>query len=87
MYFYNYRIDIHNSNDFKVQLISREWHIFDSLNEAHFVNGPGVIGEQPFLNPEESYTYTSACELKSDIGKMKGFYTFKNMLTNDLFQV
>lgn len=87
VYFHNYRIDIHNSNDFKVQLISREWYIFDSLNEAHFVQGPGVIGEQPILKPQDAYTYTSGCELKSDIGKMKGFYTFKNMLTNELFQV
>lgn len=87
VYFHNYRIDIHNSNDFNVQLISREWYIFDSLNEAHFVNGPGVIGEQPILKPQDGYTYTSGCELKSDIGKMKGFYTFKNMLTNELFQV
>ena len=85
--FFNYRIDIYNSNDFEVQLISRDWYIFDSLNSPVFVSGEGVIGEQPLLKPGERYTYTSGCELRSEIGMMKGFYTFRNMETGELFQV
>jgi len=76
-----------NENDFDIQLISRDWHIFDSLNEPSYVKGPGVIGEQPILQPGEKYTYTSGCELRSEIGKMKGFYTFLNVSTDVNFQV
>ena len=86
-YFFNYRIDIENQNDYDVQLISRDWYIFDSLSEARVVSGLGVIGEQPILKPGEKYTYTSGCDLTSEIGKMKGFYTFKNLLDGELFQV
>ena len=87
VFFFNYRVDIHNANEFNVQLISREWYIFDSLNDAQIVNGDGVIGEQPILIPDDNYTYTSGCELRSELGIMKGFYTFKNLSTDELFQV
>ena len=87
VYFHNYRIDIINDNDFDIQLISRDWYIFDSLNDPSYVNGPGVVGEQPIIKPGENYTYTSGCELKSDIGMMKGFYTFLNISTSINFQV
>lgn len=86
-FFFNYQIEIENTNDFQIQLISREWYIFDSLNEARYVSGDGVIGEQPVLQPGEKYVYTSGCDLGSDIGMMKGFYTFKNLLDEDVFQV
>ena len=76
-----------NRNNFTVQLLSRDWYIFDSLNEPNFVSGNGVIGEQPILKPGQQFTYMSGCELFSEIGFMRGFYTFKNLLDNKLFQV
>ena len=85
-YFFNYKIDIENTNNFDIQLISREWYIFDSLSDARYVSGQGVIGEQPILKPGERYSYTSGCDLRSDLGLMKGFYTFRNMLDNGRFQ-
>jgi ApaG protein len=85
--FFNYKVDIQNHNAFKVQLMHRDWFIFDSLNEASFVSGEGVIGEQPILSPDQKYSYVSGCELNSEIGSMKGFYTFKNLITGELFQV
>lgn len=86
-FFFNYRIDITNKNDFDVKLIARDWFIFDALNESRIVSGPGVVGEQPILKPNEHYTYTSGCDLSSEIGQMKGFYTFLSMLDGDSFQV
>lgn len=87
LFFFNYRIDILNENDFDVQLKSRQWYIFDSLNETTLVEGEGVVGETPIIKPGESYSYTSACQLHSEIGYMKGFYTFKNNNDNSLFLV
>ena len=86
-YFFNYRIMIENTNDFDVQLLVRDWYIFDSLNEVQYVNGQGVVGEQPILKPGETFQYTSGCEIFSDIGCMKGFYTFKNLIDQSLFHV
>ena len=86
-FFFNYQITIENTNNFDVQLLTRDWYIFDSLKEARYLNGPGVIGEQPILKPGELFSYTSGCDLKSETGLMKGFYTFKNLIDGNLFQV
>jgi len=86
-YFFNYRISIENRNSFSVKLIHRDWFIFDSLNPPVHVSGEGVVGQQPVLEAGESYSYTSGCELHSEIGSMHGFYTFMNTDTNDLFRV
>lgn len=87
LFFFNYRIEIENNNPYKIQLLHRDWYIFDSLNDASFVSGEGVIGEQPILNPNENFVYTSGAELSSDIGFMKGYYTFLNLGTETHFQV
>lgn len=86
-YFFNYTIEIQNQNDYDVQLLSRDWYIFDSLGDARYVNGVGVVGEQPVLKPYERYKYTSGCDLRSEIGIMKGFYTFKSLVDHSLFEV
>lgn len=86
-FFFNYTIEIFNHNSFDIQLLNRNWFIFDSINEPRVVNGEGVIGEQPILKPGQSFVYTSGCDLLSEIGYMKGFYTFQNLLTEKHFQV
>ena len=86
-YFFGYRINIENQNSYPIQLIHRDWFIFDSLNPTVHVSGEGVVGERPVLEAGERYQYTSGCELHSEIGSMHGFYTFKNLLTEELFRV
>ena len=86
-FFFNYHVEMQNHNDFDVQLIHRDWYIFDSLNEPSFVSGEGVIGEQPIIRRDEKFSYTSGCEMFSELGLMKGFYTFKNLANGILFQV
>jgi ApaG protein len=86
-FFFNYDIEIVNNNEFNVQLITREWYIFDSLNNPINVKGPGVVGEQPILKPGQTFKYSSGCQLISEMGYMNGHYTFKNQQSNDLFNV
>lgn len=86
-YFHNYRVIIENCNRFKIQLLHRDWYIFDSLSEANFVSGEGVVGEQPLLLPGEKFSYTSGVEINSELGFMKGYYTFINLGTEAHFQV
>jgi ApaG protein len=86
-FFFDYRISIENRNSFEVQLLHRDWIILDSLDEIKYVSGEGVVGQQPILQPGEVYSYMSGCELSSEIGFMKGYYTFKQIGTNNTFQV
>ena len=77
-YVWAYRITIDNqSNDF-VQLLSRYWRITDAAGRVEEVQGAGVVGEQPELNPGDSYQYTSGCPLTTPSGIMSGRYTMRN---------
>ncbi|MDX1446514.1 ApaG domain, partial [Lishizhenia sp.] len=62
IYFFTYKVEIENRNSFAVQLLSRYWRIFDSLAAPRTVQGEGVIGEQPIIEPGEVYTYSSGCD-------------------------
>lgn len=86
-FFYKYTIEIENKSGASVQLLSREWHIFGSLDTPKIVRGEGVIGDQPILKPGETYVYNSHCEMSSEIGYMKGFYTFTNLINKKDFLV
>ncbi len=73
-YFFAYRVRIANVGDETVQLMSRHWIITDGEDQVEEVKGPGVIGEQPVLEPDQSFEYTSACPLKTPVGTMQGTY-------------
>jgi len=77
-YMFAYRITLENSNSFPVQLLRRHWYIFDSNSELREVEGEGVIGVQPVINPGQKYQYVSGCNLKSEMGKMHGMYFMEN---------
>ena len=86
-FIFSYRIKIENQNPFTVQLLNRHWEIWDSLNGIRIVEGEGVVGQQPVLEPGEHYEYESACNLESDIGSMKGVYSFKRLIDGSRFDV
>ena len=73
-YFFAYRIRISNVGEETVQLRSRHWVISDGHGKVEHVRGPGVVGEQPVLEPGESFEYTSFCPLPTAIGSMHGTY-------------
>jgi ApaG protein len=73
-WYFPYTITISNEGSETVQLLARHWRITDGNNEVHEVRGPGVVGQQPVLNPGESFTYTSGCPLGTPFGLMEGTY-------------
>jgi ApaG protein len=73
-YFFAYRIRISNLGDETVQLLSRHWIISDGDGNTEHVKGPGVVGEQPVIEPGEAFEYTSFCPLRTPIGSMQGTY-------------
>ena len=86
-YFYNYEITIENKSEYRVQLLKRYWRIDHLTIGSNIVTGDGVVGEQPILEPNQSFDYTSGCEIWNSIGRMTGYYTFKNLDTGDHFSV
>jgi ApaG protein len=85
-YFFSYTITIENKNDFSVHLISRHWHIHDSNGDYRQVEGEGVVGEQPVIGPNKKYSYTSGCNLKTEIGKMSGTYNMVRLFDETPFE-
>lgn len=86
-FMFAYRITIENNNAFPVKLLSRHWYIYDSNGSMREVEGEGVVGVQPQINPGESYQYVSGCNLRSEIGKMNGTYQMENINTKKSFEV
>ena len=74
---YAYTIRIENCGQQAAQLISRYWKIIDERDRIQEVEGIGVVGEQPRLEPGESYTYSSGVILDTQTGTMEGSYTMR----------
>lgn len=69
-----YHVRIENQGAVTVQLKSRHWKITDAMGRLQEVQGPGVVGEQPVLQPGESFEYTSGTPLSTPSGIMAGSY-------------
>ena len=69
-----YEIKIENLGSVKVQLINRTWSITDANGQTQIVKGPGVVGEQPIIQPGECFQYTSGTPLTTPSGLMVGIY-------------
>jgi len=69
-----YRIRIANTGRETVQLLRRTWNITDARGHTQRVHGAGVVGEQPVLEPGESFEYTSGTPLETPSGFMSGAY-------------
>ena len=85
-YVFIYRITIENKGSTTVQLLRRHWFIKDSNGATHEVEGEGVIGKQPILEPGESHQYVSWTPLQTDIGKMYGSFLMQEKGSDMMFR-
>ena len=69
-----YTITITNVGQATAKLVSRHWVITDANRHVQEVRGQGVVGEQPQLNPGQSFEYTSGTVLSTQVGTMSGSY-------------
>lgn len=81
LYYWAYRVTIKNKSNNTVQLLWRHWRISDSLGRIEEVEGEGVVGEKPVLEPGKQFEYTSGCPLATTSGIMVGTYTMS--IVND----
>ncbi|HPP97151.1 MAG: Co2+/Mg2+ efflux protein ApaG [Proteobacteria bacterium] len=73
-YGFAYTITVRNTGQVAAQLVSRHWLISDARGHTEEVKGLGVVGQQPLLQPGESFQYTSGCQLRTPSGTMHGSY-------------
>ena len=73
-YFWRYDIEIANLGDKPVTLMDRHWRITDADGRQQEVRGPGVVGEQPTIEPGQAFRYASGCPLPTPSGLMVGEY-------------
>ncbi len=74
IYVFSYTIKITNTGEVPAQLISRTWNVNDANGHTERVRGLGVIGQQPFLKPGQTFEYTSGTHLRTPTGTMHGSF-------------
>jgi ApaG protein len=84
---FTYRITIENESEYTIKLLRRHWHIHDANSKTREVEGEGVVGQQPILEPGQMHQYVSGCNLKSGIGKMLGTYQMERIVDGKEFEV
>lgn len=79
-FMFSYTITISNQGNSPAKLLERHWVITDADGNVQEVHGTGVVGEQPHIQPGESFSYTSGAILPTPVGSMHGTY---QMLADD----
>jgi ApaG protein len=75
-YAFSYEITITNNSEVPVKLLNRHWIITHGDGRIEEVQGEGVVGEKPRLEPGQSYTYSSGAMIPTSTGSMSGSYEF-----------
>lgn len=86
-FIFSYEIRIDNFSQRTIQLLRREWTIVDAFGHARIVEGEGVIGNQPVIEPGGFHQYNSGCQLETEQGKMSGHYTMERISEGAEFRV
>ena len=86
IFFFAYWITIKNQGETPAQLLNRYWHIMDADGRINEVEGEGVVGKKPLINPGESFEYNSFCPLPTEFGFMQGYYEMQGKDKNT-FQI
>lgn len=74
LYFWAYRVTIKNNSENSIQILKRFWQISNNMGQIETVEGEGIVGEKPHINPGDFYEYTSGCPLNTNSGIMVGQY-------------
>jgi ApaG protein len=86
-YVFTYKINIENNSPYTIRLLRRHWFIYDANAVTREVEGEGVVGQQPTLEPGSSHEYISGCNLQTEMGKMRGTYIMERIVDGKEFTV
>ncbi|MDX1394863.1 MAG: Co2+/Mg2+ efflux protein ApaG [Gemmatimonadota bacterium] len=76
-YVFAYDVSIENVGAVPAKLFWRHWYIHDPAGADQEVEGEGVVGESPRIEPGATHSYQSFCILRGQTGHMEGFYHFR----------
>ena len=77
-YVFLYTIGITNLCDDEIQVVGRKWIITDANNESREIEGEGIVGKKPVIEPNHSFAYTSGVMLDTELGTMEGEYILRD---------
>ncbi|MBS0848433.1 Co2+/Mg2+ efflux protein ApaG [Citrobacter sp. JGM124] len=80
---FSYTVTIRNLGRTAVQLLGRYWLITNGHGRETQVQGEGVIGIQPLIEPGSEHQYTSGVILETPLGTMEGHYEMIDAQGND----
>jgi len=86
-YVFTYKVNIENNSSHTLQLMRRKWEIYDAGDVSKTVEGDGVVGQQPILEPGNKHEYVSNYNLKSGLGKMRGSFFMEKLFDGKLLEV
>jgi ApaG protein len=86
-YVWAYQVKIENHGREPVQVLRRTWRITDALGRTQSVQGAGVVGQTPILEPGEAFEYTSGTPLETPSGFMVGVYHVVAPASGEAFDV
>lgn len=75
---FSYTIRIQNQSDQSVQLLERHWEISHADEQTQIVQGQGVVGKQPIIEPGSFFEYTSGSVLTTAVGCMAGHFLMQD---------
>lgn len=86
-FLFNYKITIENLGNHTVKLLRRVWRIQDGYGNINVIEGEGVVGKQPVIEPNHTHQYISGCQLNTEIGYMSGIYYMEKILDKQVIEV
>ena len=86
-YIFAYKVTIENLSSAPIQLLRRKWIILDSDGLVREIEGEGVVGKQPTIQPDDYHQYVSWSNLHTGLGKMHGTFLVRDLSTKQLFEV
>ena len=86
-FMFAYRVSIENQSEQTIKLLRRHWYVFDSNGTTREVEGEGVVGLQPVIEPGKTHQYVSGSHLKTEMGRMHGTYLMERITDGKRFKV
>lgn len=86
-FLFTYRITIENNSEFTIKLLKRAWLIINGYGGEKLMEGEGVLGKQPVIEPNMFHRYVSGVHLKTEIGKMSGIYYMQKTRDDKILEV
>lgn len=85
-FIFAYHVTVTNERSSRIQLLQRLWEITPLTGSTKVVEGDGVIGQQPIIEPGSQYQYNSWCPLPTRFGSMRGHYTMRDLELQEDFE-